>query len=136
MQVPRGSSTMVEHSPHNPEVKGSSFTGTRRGKVGKNSLPREYWRGKYPCTVDLLFDWFGLVCFANKNKNFQLSYNQFQTSQTGGQRYSDTSPFSIPWFTQLWPKFPLSYSSRLDRFGIKKFLRMIWIEDNLPMTVK
>ncbi len=23
---------------------------------------------------DLLFDWFGLVCFANKNKNCQLSY--------------------------------------------------------------
>jgi len=22
-------------------------------------------RGKYHCTVDLLFDWFGLVCFAN-----------------------------------------------------------------------
>jgi len=30
---------------------------------------REYQRGKYHCTVDLLFDWFGLVCFANKNKN-------------------------------------------------------------------
>ena len=27
-------------------------------------------RGKYHCTIDLLFDWFGLVCFANKNKNF------------------------------------------------------------------
>jgi hypothetical protein len=26
-------------------------------------------RGKYHCTVDLLFDWFGFVCFANKNKN-------------------------------------------------------------------
>ncbi len=26
-------------------------------------------KGKYHCTVDLLFDWFGLVCFANKNKN-------------------------------------------------------------------
>jgi hypothetical protein len=26
-----------------------------------------------------------------------LSYSQFQTSQTGGQWYSDTSPFSIPW---------------------------------------
>ncbi len=26
--------------------------------------------GKYHCTIDLLFDWFGLVCFANKNKNF------------------------------------------------------------------
>jgi len=38
--------------------------------------------------VDLLFDWFGLVCFANKNKNCQLSYNLFQTSQTGGQQYS------------------------------------------------
>ena len=23
--------------------------------------------GKYHCTIDLLFDWFGLVCFANKN---------------------------------------------------------------------
>ncbi len=28
---------------------------------------REYYRGKYHCTVDLLFDRFGLVCFANKN---------------------------------------------------------------------
>jgi hypothetical protein len=26
-----------------------------------------------------------------------LSYSWFQTSQTGGQWYSDTSPFSIPW---------------------------------------
>ncbi len=55
-------------------------------------------RGKYHCTVDLLFDWLGLVCFANKNKNCQLSSSWFQTSQTGGQRYSDTSPFSIPYF--------------------------------------
>ena len=31
---------------------------------------REYLRGKYHCTIDLLFDWFGLVCFENKNKNF------------------------------------------------------------------
>jgi hypothetical protein len=28
-------------------------------------------KGKYHCTIDLLFDWFGLVCFANKNKNCQ-----------------------------------------------------------------
>jgi hypothetical protein len=39
--------------------------------------------------IDLLFDWFGLLCFANKNKNCQLSYSQFQTSQTGGQQYND-----------------------------------------------
>ncbi len=25
-------------------------------------------KGKYYCTIDLLCDWFGLVCFANKNK--------------------------------------------------------------------
>ncbi len=62
----------------------------------RQSKNREYWSGKYHCSVDLLFDGFGLVCFANKNKNCQLSYSWFQTSQTRGQWYSDTSPFSIP----------------------------------------
>jgi hypothetical protein len=37
-------------------------------------------REKYHCMVDLLFDWFGLVCFANKNKKLsvviQLIQNQ------------------------------------------------------------
>jgi hypothetical protein len=28
---------------------------------------------------------------------FYLQNRLFQTSQTGGQWYSDTSPFSIPW---------------------------------------
>jgi hypothetical protein len=32
-------------------------------------------KGEVSCTVDLLFDWFGLVCIANKNKNCQLSYS-------------------------------------------------------------
>ncbi len=36
------------------------------------------------------------VLLANKNKNCQESYRWFQTSQTGGQQYSDTSLFSIP----------------------------------------
>jgi hypothetical protein len=58
---------------------------------------REYWRGKHHCTIDLLFDLFGLACIANKNKNCQLAYSWFQTSQTGSQWYSDASPFSIPW---------------------------------------
>jgi hypothetical protein len=56
------------------------------------------WNTKGGSTIDLLFAWFGLVCFANKNKYCQLSNSWFQTSQTGGQRYSDTSPFSVPWF--------------------------------------
>jgi len=30
-------------------------------------------KGKYHYTIDLLFDWFGLVCFSIKNKNCQLS---------------------------------------------------------------
>jgi hypothetical protein len=29
-------------------------------------------RGKYHCTVDLLFDWFGLVCFANKKQKMSV----------------------------------------------------------------
>ena len=27
-----------------------------------NAWTREYQRGKYHCTVDLLFDWFGIIC--------------------------------------------------------------------------
>jgi hypothetical protein len=36
---------------------------------------REYKRGKYHCTIDLLFDLFdlfGLACFANKNKKLSV----------------------------------------------------------------
>ncbi len=46
---------------------------------------REYYKGKYHCTIDLLFDWFGLVCFANKNNNsvvIQLIPNQSNRSST------------------------------------------------------
>ncbi len=64
--------------------------------TAKIPLIREYYRGKYHCTVDLLFDLFELACFANKNKNCQLLHSWFKTSETGGQPYSDTSPFSIP----------------------------------------
>jgi hypothetical protein len=53
--------------------------------------------------------WFALVCFANKNKNCQLSYSWFQTSRTGGQRYSYTSPFSIPWFQTCGGSVPFSF---------------------------
>jgi hypothetical protein len=38
--------------------------------------------------------WISLLC--KKKKNFQLSYSWFQTSQTGGQWYSDTSLFVFP----------------------------------------
>jgi hypothetical protein len=57
--------------------------------------------GKYHCTVDLLFDWFGMSCMTTDNFCDHLQNSLIQTSQTGGQWYSDTSPFSIPWFVLL-----------------------------------
>jgi hypothetical protein len=39
------------------------------------------------------------------NFGFYLQNGLIQTSQTGGQWYSDTSPFSIPWLTTLRKKF-------------------------------
>jgi hypothetical protein len=52
--------------------------------------------GKYHCTVDLLFDWFGISCMTSDNFCFNLLNRLIQTSQIGGQWYSDLSPFSIP----------------------------------------
>jgi hypothetical protein len=54
-------------------------------------------KGKYHCTIDLLFDWFDISCMTTDNFYFYLQNSLIHTSQTGGQRYSDTSPFSIPW---------------------------------------
>ncbi len=52
--------------------------------------------GKYHFTVDLLFGLFGINSMTTDNLCFYQQNRQFQTSQTGGHQYSDTSPFSIP----------------------------------------
>jgi hypothetical protein len=52
--------------------------------------------GEYHCTIDLLFDWFGISCTATYNFCFYFQNRLIQTSQIGGQQYNDTSPFSIP----------------------------------------
>jgi len=78
-------------------------TNVTKFKVENSAQVLSFWlkfvqgilKGKYHRTIDLLFDWFGLICFANKNKNCQLSYSWFQTSQTGGQQYSVTSIRSL-----------------------------------------
>jgi hypothetical protein len=57
---------------------------------------REYSRGNYHCTVDLVFDWFGISCMTTDNFCSYLQNRLIQASETGVQRYSDTSPFSIP----------------------------------------
>ncbi len=54
-------------------------------------------RGEYHCTIDLMFDWFGINCMTANNFCFYLQNRLIQASQTRGQPYSDTSHFSIPW---------------------------------------
>ncbi len=70
---------------------GQSTTAKRKVTPGNTT------GGKYQCTIDLLFDWFGISCMTDDNFCFYLQNRQIKTGQTGGQRYSDTSPFSIPW---------------------------------------
>ena len=42
----------------------------RNGLAETNTLSQGILKGEVS-----LFDWFGLVCFANKNINYKLSYN-------------------------------------------------------------
>ncbi len=63
----------------------------RRSSVQWYFYFKEYTRGKYPCTIDLLFDWFGVGCMTSDNFCFYLPNRLIQTSQTGGHQYSDTS---------------------------------------------
>jgi hypothetical protein len=69
--------------------------------ISANSAFTEYQRGKYHCTIDLLFDWVGISCMTTDNFCFYLQNRLIQTSQTGNQQYSDTFPFSIPWCLTL-----------------------------------
>jgi hypothetical protein len=41
-------------------------------------------KGKYHCTIELLFDWFGISCMTTDNFCFYLRNRLLQTSQTGG----------------------------------------------------
>ncbi len=53
---------------------------------------------------------FVINCMTTNNFSFYMYNSLNQTSQTGGQQYSDTSPFSIPW--QHWKGDLLSKFSR------------------------
>jgi hypothetical protein len=52
-------------------------------------------KGKYHCTVGLRFDWFGMSYMTSDNFCFYLQNRLIQTSQTGGQWYSDTLYYSL-----------------------------------------
>ncbi len=57
---------------------------------------REYYRGKYHCTIDLLSDWFKISWTTTDNFCFYLQNRLIQMSQKGGQQYSDTSSLVFP----------------------------------------
>jgi hypothetical protein len=65
------------------------------------SIEQGTLKGKYHCTVGLLFDWFGISCMTTDYFHFYLQNRLIQARQTGGQLYSDTSPFSVPWLEPL-----------------------------------
>ncbi len=49
---------------------------------------------------------------------FYLQNRLIQTSQTGGQWFSDTSPFSIPWLGLWATRFDGLGDSNYDKLGI------------------
>ncbi len=49
---------------------------------------------------------------------FYLQNRLIQTSQTGGQRYCDTSPFSIPWWRVQNPTLTSRESKRVKSYSI------------------
>jgi hypothetical protein len=43
-----------------------------------------------------MFEWFGISCMTTDNFCFYVQNRLIQTSQTGGQWYSDPSPLVCP----------------------------------------
>ncbi len=82
----------------------------------------------YHCTIDLLYHCFGISCMTTDGFCFYLQNRLIQTSQTGGQRCSDTSPFSTPWFRRSrtykiyyinYPFIWLAYNFCLIKYALK-----------------
>jgi hypothetical protein len=75
---------------------------------------------------------------------FYFQNRLIQTSQTGGRRYSGTSPFSIPWsnlnsVTRLGEILPLGYFSQLlpvSTHGLLKVFQNVLDVDVLGFQIK
>jgi hypothetical protein len=73
---------MVVAKMHFKEQAGSD----QKRQAGRQTCQaREYYRGKYHCTVDLLFDWFGIGSLITGNFCFYL---QRQTNANQSNRRS------------------------------------------------
>jgi hypothetical protein len=60
--------------------------------IASDACTQGILKGKFHCTVDLLFDWFGLVCFAKKIVSSHTADSKPVKQEVNG----DTSPFSVP----------------------------------------
>ena len=76
-----------------------------------NIRPRNTKGGKYHCTIDLLFDWFGISRMKTDNFCFYLQIRLIQTSQTGGKQYNiyyslvgqmSVGQMSVGWMSVGW----------------------------------
>jgi hypothetical protein len=78
-----------------------------------------------------LFDWLRISCMTTDNFCFYLQNRLIQTHQTGGQFYSDTSPFSIP-YLDLRITLPTVLPTPVngDRRNFKR--RMIFFDSTWP----
>jgi hypothetical protein len=72
-------------------------------------------------TYTLSIDWFGISCMTTNNLCFCLQSSPIQTSQTGGQWYSDTSLFSIP--CSLSPSLSLTHTLTHTHIHLKSFFK-------------
>jgi hypothetical protein len=101
------------------EVSGVWLENYRPNWIGQTLLPGNI---KGVSTIDPLFDCFGISCMTTDNCCFYLQNRLIQTSQTGGQRYSDTSPISIPCSSLFWWRRKKSFvASTLSNWMIKVF---------------
>jgi hypothetical protein len=73
------------------------FVSITQGQAWDTKLQTGNTKGGHS-TIDLLFDWFGTSCMTTDKFCFYLQNRLIQTSQTGGQSWSDTPSFSIPCF--------------------------------------
>jgi hypothetical protein len=82
-------------------------------------------KGTYHCTIDLLFDWFGICCMTTDEVLFLFGK---QTNPNLSNRSSTVQwyfPLSIPWSNFiLWPMHRYLKKSRLLKFVMHRLLAL------------
>ena len=125
----------VTLSHHSPSISVPWYSGG-----GGWTRDLKFKQVKFTVPLTSLFDWFGISCMTTDNFCFYLQNSLIQTSQTGGQSYSDTSSFSIPWtyieIREYWPSLPSCpcrdrHVARQIEICWRKYTLMNWETDRL-----